>query len=255
MAKQANVRLLPDRTGIEYGGKPHEGFPYVSTMEPEDKLRVARWAKQLAPERLTQRQKQLLAKQPPRAVSDRRREGARQDEFLRSPIVRNLWQSLNEKAQELVLNPDTALGKRYPLSTNELARLTGLSRRRVQLWSDRRLLPHWTNDRGFRTFGAPAAIVAFALHDGKQHARQFYADIGTHKQPLMAVRDAVNIVGMCTLDLAENADPKDLAATEHTFRTVADSLQMFRTRPAGKALMSVGRAKSSSRGRRQKHTG
>jgi DNA-binding transcriptional MerR regulator len=232
MAEHATVRLRPDRTGIEYHGESIEGFPYLSTMARGDRVRVARWAKQLAPERMAQEQRRLIAAQPHREISARRREGARQDRFLRSPLVRGLWRSLDESARELVLNPDTALGKRYPLGTNELARLTGLSRRQVQHWSDRRLLPHWTDERGFRFFEAPAAIVAFALRDRKQHERQFYADMGTHEHPLVAVRDAVNIVGMRTLDLAEDADPKDLADTEEAFRTIADSIHMLRVRPA-----------------------
>ncbi len=56
--------------------------------------------------------------------------------------------------------------------------------------------------------------------------------MGTHEHPLVAVRDAVNIVGMRTLDLAEDADPKDLADTEEAFRTIADSIHMLRVRPA-----------------------
>lgn len=240
---KASVKLGPDRTGIEYRGDPLEGFPYISTMEPGDQLRVARWAKQLAPKRLTREQKQLLADQPPREVSARRREGIRQDRFLNSPLVRDLWLSLDKDAQELVLNPDTVLGKRYPLSTNELARLASLSRRKVQYWSDRHLLPHWSDDRGYRVFGTPAAIVAFALRDRKQHERQFYADISSHEEPLTAVRDAVNIVGMRTLDLAADARPEDLAATEQAFRNVADSIQMLLDHPTRSTRHSASRAR------------
>jgi DNA-binding transcriptional MerR regulator len=246
MAEDATARLRPDRTGIEYRGEPIEGFPYLDTMTRDDQVRVARWAKQLAPERMTQEQRRLLAEQPPREISARRREGVRQDEFLRSPPVRGLWRSLDDDTRELVLNPDTVLGKRYPLGTNELARLTGLSRRQVQHWSDRRLLPHWTDERGFRFFEAPAAIVAFALRDRKQHERQFYADIGTHEHPLPAVRDAVNIVGMRTLDLAQDADPQDLADAEDAFRTVADSLHtLLAARSAGRAAGAGARVGTS----------
>src|SRR5665648_583372 len=101
MAKHATLRLRPDRTGIEYHDEPIEGFPYLNTMTHGDQVHVARWAQQLAPERMT-------------------------------------------------------------------------------------------DERGFRLFEAPAAIVAFALRDRKQHERQFYADMGTHEHPLVAVRDAVN---------------------------------------------------------------
>jgi predicted nucleotidyltransferase len=68
---------------------------------------------------------------------------------------------------------------------------------------------------GLGKLQAPAAIVAFALRDRKQHERQFYADMGTHEHPLVAVRDAVNIVGMRTLDLAEDADPFGSVARGH----------------------------------------
>ncbi|MGH2904972.1 MAG: MerR family transcriptional regulator [Solirubrobacteraceae bacterium] len=239
MTEHMAVRLRPDRQGIVYDGKEIDGFPYLEAMRAEDRLKVARWANNLAPKRMTAEQRRLIAEQPKRKVSSRRQEGARQDRFLRSPLVRGLWRSLDQDAQALVLNPDAELGKRYPLSTVELARLTGLSRRQVQHWSDRRLLPHWTDERGYRVFESPAAIIAFALRDRKQHERQFYADIGAHEQPLIAVRDAINIVGMRTLDLAENADPDELAVTEDAFRTIADSIHMMRARPAGERTGSA----------------
>jgi len=56
----------------------------------------------------------------------------------------------------------------YPLSTGELSGLTGMSKRQVQYWSERRLQPHWLDERGHRRFEAAAVIVAFALSDSKQ---------------------------------------------------------------------------------------
>ncbi len=55
-----------------------------------------------------------------------------------------------------------------PLSTGELSGLTGMSKRQVQYWSERRLQPHWLDERGHRRFEAAAVIVAFALSDSKQ---------------------------------------------------------------------------------------
>jgi len=243
--KQANVTLRRDRRGIEYRGESIEGFPHDSTMTPADQLRVARWAKQLAPVQMTAQQRALIAHQPQRKVSPHRREGLKQDEALRSPFVRGLWRGLDEPTQALVLNPNTTLQRRYPLRTNELAQLTGLSRRQVQHWSDRGLLPHWTDEHGSRYFEAPAAIIAFALRDRKQHERQFYADIASHDRPLVAVRDALNIVGMRTLDLAEDADPQDLADTEQTARAIAEGINKLLAGPA--KTKRAGRAKSASR--------
>jgi MerR HTH family regulatory protein len=233
MAERATVRLRADRRGIVYRGTPIDGFPDLDTVSAEDRLRIARWAKSLAPGDMSTGQRQLLAEQRGRRVSTRRREGISQDRWLRSPLVRGLWRSLGPHEQDLVLNPDTTLDKRYPLSTNELARLTGLTRRQVQHWSDRRLLPHWTDERGYRLFEAPAAIVAFALRARGQHERQFYADIGRHTHPLAALREVVSIVGMRTLDLAQGAEPDELAEAEEIFRAVAESLHALRAEPAG----------------------
>lgn len=232
------VKLRSDRMGIVYEGREFDGFPYIETMHANDRLRVARWANSLAPDAMTDEQREMLAGQPPRKVSARRLEGIRQDVILHSSPVQSFWGSLDERARDLVLNPDLAIGKRYPLSTVELARLTGLTRRQVQHWSDRRLLPHWSDERGHRMFEAPAAIVAFALHDRKQHERQFYADLGLGDRPLLAVRDAVNIVGMRTLDLAEGADPQELVETEQAFRAVADSIRDLRVQPDARKARS-----------------
>lgn len=230
----ATVKLRSDRKGIVYKGRKIDGFPDVETMQESDRLRVARWADSLAPGAMTDAQREMLAGRAPRTVSARRIEGIRQDAILHSSPVQSFWKSLDQRTRELVLNPDLAIGRRYPLSTVELARLTGLTRRQVQHWSDRRLLPHWSDERGHRMFEAPAAIVAFALHDRKQHERQFYADLGLGDRPLVAVRDAVNIVGMRTLDLAVGADPQELAETEQAFRAVADSIRDLLVRPAAR---------------------
>ena len=173
----------------------------------------------LAPRSLTAAQRALLENRQP---SVRRLEGLRQDQILRSPLVRTLWDSLSDAQQALVLNPDRELGKRYPLTTGELSGLTGMSKRQVQYWSERRLLPHWLDERGYRRFEAAAVIVAFALSDSKQHDRQHYADVAADSQPLAAMRRAVSVVGLSALSSKEKLDPKELERTEHTLRLLAE---------------------------------
>ncbi len=161
---------------------------------------------------MTSTQRALLKKGAQRRPSVRRLEGLRQDQILRSPLVRTLWDSLSDAQQALVLNPDRELGKRYPLTTGELSGLTGMSKRQVQYWSERRLLPHWLDERGYRRFEAAAVIVAFALSDSKQHDRQHYADVAADSQPLAAMRRAVSVVGLSALSSKREVRPKGARA-------------------------------------------
>jgi hypothetical protein len=180
---------------------------------------------------MTSTQRALLKKRPQRQPSARRLEGLRQDQILRSPLVRTLWDSLDEVQQALVLNPDRELGKRYPLSTGELSRLTAMSKRQVQYWSERRLLPHWLDDHRHRHFEAAGVIVAFALSSSKQHDRQHYADVAADSRPLAAMRRAVGVVGLSALSSSEQLDPEELERTEHTLRLLADALHEVREDP------------------------
>lgn len=223
MAQDTRVRLLASREGIAYAGDEIRGFPYVSDMPVADQVRVARWAQQLAPQDLAPEQEQLLAHHR-RVRTDQDAEALRQDRLLSSPLVRTLWRRLDGNAQRLVLNPDQVGGTRYPLRTNELARLTGLTPRQVRYWSDRRLLRHWLDDRGHRRFEAPAAIVAFAMRDSKQHERQFYSDMGQSSRSLGDIREALSLIGVPLLDAAEGADPEELRETEELLRVLADTI-------------------------------
>lgn len=181
----------------------------------------------------TPTQSALLKKRSQRQPSARRLEGLRQDQILRSPFVRTLWDGLLDSQQALVLNPDQELGKRYPLSTGELSDLTGMSKRQVQYWSERRLLPHWLDQRGHRRFEAAGVIVAFALSDSKQHDRQHYADVAADGQPLAAMRRAVSVVGLSALSSNKELDPDELQRTERTLRLLADALHEVREHPDG----------------------
>ncbi len=66
-----------------------------------------------------------------------------QARVLRDPRVRALWPRLTRSQQEVVLDPSAAVGHRYPLSSGELARLTGMSERQVRYWADHGLIAHW----------------------------------------------------------------------------------------------------------------
>jgi DNA-binding transcriptional MerR regulator len=67
--------------------------------------------------------------------------------------------------------------RRYPLSTREIATLTGLSDSRVRWWADHNQLPHERTAGGHRTFGIAGLLSAFALSDSRQHELQYYREI------------------------------------------------------------------------------
>lgn len=226
------VKLSPDHQGILVDGELLPGFPYLEEMAETDQVRVAAWARKLAPRSLTDAQKALLESRSRGQPSARRLEGVRQDRILGSPVVRMLWESLDEGQRALVLNPDGELGKRYPLSTGELSSLTGMSKRQVQYWSERRLLPYWLDEHGHRRFEAAAVIVAFALSGSKQHDRQHYADVAADSRPLAAMRRAVSVVALSALSSKEKLDPDELERTERTLRLLADELHEVREDPA-----------------------
>src|SRR5581483_11229735 len=101
-----------------------------------------------------------------------------QSKLLRTPRVRALWPGLTEKQRDLVHAPERAAGHYYPLTSGELADLTGLSTRQVQYWADHGLLPCWRKN-GRRLFESVGLIVAFSLVNSKQSERQFYRRILT----------------------------------------------------------------------------
>ena len=233
------VSMAPDRSGIVVDGEFIAGFPHIASMTERDQLRVALWAQKVAPHSVTPEQQKLLTERPRPDVSERI-EGQRQDRILRSPLVRALWDDLDERQQALVLNPDRELGKRFPLSTGELSRLTGMTKRQVQYWSERHLLPFWLSENGHRQFEAAAAIVAFALSTSKQHDRQHYASVAEGNQPLAAMRRAVSVVGLSALMVADRFDSHELERTEQTLRLVADAVRELRGAREAGGLEAVG---------------
>jgi DNA-binding transcriptional MerR regulator len=99
-----------------------------------------------------------------------------QSRLLRDPRVRALWPRLEPRQQQLVLDPTTAVGHRYPLSSREIAALTGLSQRQVRYWADRDLIAHWRSGNR-RHFEAVGLITAFAITNANQHELRFYRSL------------------------------------------------------------------------------
>src|SRR5438105_3694113 len=96
-----------------------------------------------------------------------------QSDLLRDPRVRALWPLLELRQQQIVLDPRNATGHRYPLTSGELADLTGLSERQIRYWADRGLITHWRKGSR-RHFEAVGLITAFSLRNASQHELQFY---------------------------------------------------------------------------------
>jgi hypothetical protein len=100
-------------------------------------------------------------------------------------------------------------GHRYPLTSGDLARLTGLSKRQIQYWADHGLLPcRRKNSR--RLFESVGLIVAFSLLNSNQSERQCY------RRALTATIDDLTAqVGMISSVVAarlEGADEDEAAA-------------------------------------------
>lgn len=126
------------------------------------------------------RQSSVVKQSEPRRVSMRaaelspdRRERLQQSRLLRDPRVRALWPRLKRGQQQAVLDPSTAVGHRYPLSSGEIARLTGLSERQVRYWADRGLIVHWRKGSR-RLFETAGLITAFSITNASQNELQFY---------------------------------------------------------------------------------
>jgi hypothetical protein len=114
-----------------------------------------------------------------RAPSPGHLEALRQTDYLRRPGVRAIWGRLSEEQQGWVLDPTShpEIGHCYPLSTREIATLTGLTDSRVRWWADHDQLPHGRTAGGHRTFGIAGLLSAFALSGSRQHELQFYREL------------------------------------------------------------------------------
>src|SRR5690242_8174809 len=103
----------------------------------------------------------------PAEVSPELGERLDQARVLRDPRVRALWPRLKRRQQQIVLDPSTAVHHRYPLSSGEIAELTGMSERQVRYWADHGLIAHWRNGSR-RLFETVGLITAFSITNASQ---------------------------------------------------------------------------------------
>jgi hypothetical protein len=157
---EARVKLDPERRGYLLEGTLRKGFQDDPSMEVADRLRVARWARQLDPDRMSQEQRELLVSPEglPK-VSRSQRELARNQEELASRYLGELYRLLDEPQKGLVAEPG---GEGYPLSVGDMHRLTNQSERQIRKWADDGLLPSF-REGGGRRFYSAALIRAFVL--------------------------------------------------------------------------------------------
>ena len=103
----------------------------------------------------------------------------RDAEYLRQPVVRSIWQRLSAEQQAWVFDPSSHpdVKHRYPLSTGDLAALTGLSDSQIRWWADHNQLAHERTEGNHRQFGISALVTALALSGSRQHEVQFFREL------------------------------------------------------------------------------
>jgi hypothetical protein len=138
--------------------------------------------------------------------------------FLRDPRVRALWPRLDEQQQQVVLDPSQATGHRYPLSSGEVAELTGLSERQVRYWADRGLIAHWRKGSR-RLFEAVGLIVAFSIRNATQHELQFYR--GLLEEPVDQLAAKVGILTSLLARRLSEVDPGDAKSVRASLGALA----------------------------------
>jgi MerR family regulatory protein len=129
-----------------------------------------------------------------------------QARVLRDPRVRALWPRLKRRQQQVVLDPSAAIGHRYPLSSGELARLTGMSERQVRYWADRGLIAHWRKGSR-RLFETVGLITAFSIRNASQNELQFYR--GVMDDPVVKLAAKVGILTSLLASRLESIEPSE----------------------------------------------
>jgi len=124
----------------------------------------------------------------PAKVSPERLDQAR---VLRDPRVRALWPRLKRRQQQVILDPSAAVGHRYPLTSGEIAQLTGMSERQVRYWADHGLIAHWRKGSR-RLFETVGLITAFSITNASQNELQFYR--GVMEDPVVKLAAKVGIL-------------------------------------------------------------
>jgi hypothetical protein len=129
-----------------------------------------------------------------------------QSRLLRDPRVRALWPRLKRTQQQAVLDPGAAVGHRYPLSSGEVARLTGLSERQVRYWADRGLIAHWRKGSR-RLFETAGLITAFSITNASQNELQFYR--GVIEDPVVKLAAKLGILTGLLASRLEGIEPSE----------------------------------------------
>ena len=149
----------------------------------------------------------------PPEVQDRLRQG----ELISHPRTRALWDQLDRDQKRAVLAPEEKVGKRYPLTSGDLARLCSLPSHRVRYWADKGILPCWHKGRR-RLFEEPGVITAFALRGASQNNIQFYGEV--MNEPVETLQEKLNILSSLLTGRVEDADPaqaKEITASLGSF--------------------------------------
>lgn len=139
-------------------------------------------------------------------VRDHRLDQAR---TLRDARVRALWPRLKPRQQEIVLDPNQAVGHRYPLTSGEVAELTRMSERQVRYWADHGLIVHWRKGRR-RLFEAVGLITAFSITNASQHELQFYR--GVMEEPVEKLAAKLGILTSLLASRLEEVEPGEARA-------------------------------------------
>lgn len=162
-AEAVKIKLSRKPLGYSLNGEFRTGLPDDPELPTGQRLRIAGWARALAPDQLTEDQRQLLEGFTPKASAARQRAEA-ESSYQGSPI----WNFLSDEQRKLVDDPalHTQLkGTHYPLRTAELATLVGVSSDQIRYWNESGLLPARRTAGNQRRFYAEASMWAFLLAD------------------------------------------------------------------------------------------
>jgi DNA-binding transcriptional MerR regulator len=160
-APEGRLCLSREPLGYRIGEHLVEGFPDDLRLTQGQRLRIAGWARALAPGSLTETQRGLLDgfQAEPSAARARAEE---ESSYRASPI----WGLLDESQRRLVEEPSAhpaLAGVGYPLRTAQLATLVEASDEQIRYWNEVGLLPARRTAGGQRRFYAAAAMRAFLL--------------------------------------------------------------------------------------------
>jgi len=162
---RSRLRRSADPPGYSIGRTFRDGFPDDPSLTRAQRLRIASWARALAPEALTVEQRALLESDRPPAPSAAKKKAEQLASYEGSPF----WGFLEKSQQALVRNPgkhpDLPDGAGYPLGVGRLATLVGATPDKIRHWHNCGLLPARRSAGRHREFYAAAAMKAFYLND------------------------------------------------------------------------------------------